>query len=77
MRGPQSVREIAASCGLPVFTISRRLGDVEKAGKAAFHSFDGNTPGSFDPAPRQGWWMETAVCSVFQTRRNGYVQLEG
>jgi F420-non-reducing hydrogenase iron-sulfur subunit len=44
VRGPQSVREIAASSGLPVFTISRRLGDVEKAGKAVFHSYDGNTP---------------------------------
>ncbi len=43
-KGPQSVREVAAGSGLPVYTISRRLGDVEKAGKAAFHSFEGETP---------------------------------
>ncbi|MDR3568411.1 MAG: helix-turn-helix domain-containing protein [Syntrophobacteraceae bacterium] len=44
LQGPQSVREIAAACGLPVYTISQRLADVEKAGKAAFQGFEGNTP---------------------------------
>lgn len=42
--GPRSVREIAAGSGLPVRTISLRLGEVEKAGKAAFHGFEGDTP---------------------------------
>ncbi|MEN6440288.1 MAG: hydrogenase iron-sulfur subunit [Syntrophobacter sp.] len=42
--GPQSVREIAARSGLPVQTVSQRLTDVEKAGQAELHGYEGTTP---------------------------------
>ncbi len=43
-QGPQSVREIAEASGLPIRTISMRLGEVQKAGRAEFHSFEGCAP---------------------------------
>ncbi len=42
--GPQSVREIAGKSGLPVYTVSQRLSDTEKAGQVEFHGFEGTTP---------------------------------
>ena len=41
--GPQSVREIAGKIGLPVYTVSLRLNDLERAGQAEFHEFEGTT----------------------------------
>ncbi len=42
--GPLSVRELAGATGLPVYTISLRLGDLEKSGMADLHSYEGTTP---------------------------------
>lgn len=41
--GPQSVREIAGKTGLPIYTVSLRLNDLERAGRAEFHEFEGTT----------------------------------
>jgi len=41
--GPQSVREMASKTGLPVYTVSLRLNDLERAGQAEFHKFEGTT----------------------------------
>ena len=41
--GPQSVREVASKTGLPVYTVSLRLNDLERAGQAQFHIFEGTT----------------------------------
>ena len=41
--GPQSVREIAGKTGLPVYTVSLRLNDLERAGQAEFQEFEGTT----------------------------------
>jgi predicted Rossmann fold nucleotide-binding protein DprA/Smf involved in DNA uptake len=41
--GPQSVREMAGKTGLPVYTVSLRLNDLERAGQAEFHKFEGTT----------------------------------
>lgn len=41
--GPQSVREIAGKTGVPVYTVSLRLNDLERAGQAQFHEFQGTT----------------------------------
>ncbi|MEJ2235760.1 MAG: winged helix-turn-helix domain-containing protein [Syntrophobacterales bacterium] len=41
--GPQSVREIAGKTGVPVYTVSLRLNDLERAGQAQFHEFEGTT----------------------------------
>ena len=41
--GPQSVREVASKTGLPVYTVSLRLNDLERAGRAQFHKFEGTT----------------------------------
>ncbi|MGC8494443.1 MAG: hydrogenase iron-sulfur subunit [Syntrophobacteraceae bacterium] len=43
-QGPQSVRDIAATSGLPIHTISMLLGEVQKAGKAELHSYEGCAP---------------------------------
>jgi F420-non-reducing hydrogenase iron-sulfur subunit len=40
---PQSVREMANKTGLPVYTVSLRLNDLEKAGQAQFQGFEGTT----------------------------------
>ena len=42
--GPQSVREMAAKTGLPVYTVSLRLNDLEKRGIAELKGYDGSTP---------------------------------
>jgi len=39
--GPQSVREMARRTGLPVYTVSLRLNDLERGGQAQFHKFEG------------------------------------
>ena len=41
--GPQSVREVASKTGLPVYKVSLRLNDLERAGQAQFHKFEGTT----------------------------------
>ena len=40
--GAQSVREIALKTGLPVYTVSLRLGELERRHKAKFRGYDGN-----------------------------------
>jgi hypothetical protein len=40
---PQSVREMASKTGLPVYTVSLKLNDLERAGEAQFHKFEGTT----------------------------------
>ncbi len=42
--GPQSVREIAGKSGLPVYTVSQRLSDVENSGQVEFCGYEGTTP---------------------------------
>ncbi|MGA7875958.1 MAG: hypothetical protein WCA08_09860 [Desulfoferrobacter sp.] len=42
--GPRSVREIAMRSRLPIYTVSLRLGDLEKNRKADFYSYEGTTP---------------------------------
>jgi F420-non-reducing hydrogenase iron-sulfur subunit len=41
--GPQSVREVAGKTGLPVYRVSLKLNDLERAGRAQFHKFEGTT----------------------------------
>jgi F420-non-reducing hydrogenase iron-sulfur subunit len=40
----KTVREIAAETGLPVYTVSLRLNDLERTGLAAFQDQVGNSP---------------------------------
>jgi DNA-binding transcriptional ArsR family regulator len=42
--GPQSVREIAGKSKLSIYTVSQLLSDIERAGKAEFHGYEGSTP---------------------------------
>lgn len=42
--GPKSVREIALQTALPIYTVSIRLGDLEKMGHADLHNYEGTTP---------------------------------
>jgi DNA-binding HxlR family transcriptional regulator len=42
--GPRSVREMAGSTGLPVYTVSLRLNDLERRGLAELKGFEGTTP---------------------------------
>ena len=42
--GPQSVREMAGNTGLPVYTVSLRLNDLEKRGQAELKGYEGSTP---------------------------------
>jgi F420-non-reducing hydrogenase iron-sulfur subunit len=42
--GPQSVREMAGSTGLPVYTVSFRLNDLERRGLAELKGYEGSTP---------------------------------
>ena len=42
--GPQSVREISGKSGLPVYTISMLLSEIEKAGQIDLHGYEGTTP---------------------------------
>lgn len=41
---PHSVREISAATGLPVYTVSQRLGELERSGRADLHDYQGITP---------------------------------
>jgi F420-non-reducing hydrogenase iron-sulfur subunit len=41
--GPLSVREMAGRTGVPVFTVSLRLNDLERRGLAEFRGFEGST----------------------------------
>jgi F420-non-reducing hydrogenase iron-sulfur subunit len=42
--GPLSVREMASTTGLPVYTVSLRLNDLERRGQAELKGFEGTTP---------------------------------
>lgn len=42
--GPQSVREMASKTGLPVYTVSIRLNDLERRGQAELKGYEGTTP---------------------------------
>ncbi len=42
--GPLSVRQIAEAASLPVYTVSKRLGDLEKSGSVDLHGYEGTTP---------------------------------
>lgn len=42
--GPLSVKEMAAKTGLPVYTVSIRLNDLERTGQAELRGFEGTTP---------------------------------
>jgi hypothetical protein len=41
--GPLSVREMAAKTGIPVYSVSLRLNDLERRGQAELKGFDGTT----------------------------------
>jgi len=41
---PSSVREISGKSGLPVYTVSLRLNDLERSGQAELKDYDGTTP---------------------------------
>ena len=43
-QGPQSVREISGKIGLPVYTISSRLNELERHGQAELKGYEGTTP---------------------------------
>lgn len=42
--GPQTVRQMAAGTGLPVYTVSLRLNDLERNGLAEIHGHEGHSP---------------------------------
>jgi F420-non-reducing hydrogenase iron-sulfur subunit len=42
--GPLSVREMAGKTGVPVFTVSIRLNDLERRGLAELIGYEGSTP---------------------------------
>ena len=42
--GPQTVRQMAAGTGLPVYTVSLRLNDLERSGLADMHGHEGHSP---------------------------------
>jgi F420-non-reducing hydrogenase iron-sulfur subunit len=42
--GPLAVREMAGKTGLPVYTVSIRLNDLERRGLAELKGYDGSTP---------------------------------
>jgi F420-non-reducing hydrogenase iron-sulfur subunit len=42
--GPLSVREMAARTGLPVYTVSVKLNDLERRGQAELKGYEGSTP---------------------------------
>lgn len=43
-KGPHSVHEMAKKIGLPVYTVSLRLNELEKHGQAELTGYDGSTP---------------------------------
>jgi len=40
----KTVRDIAAATGLPLYTVSLRLNDLERTGQAAYQGHEGNSP---------------------------------
>jgi F420-non-reducing hydrogenase iron-sulfur subunit len=42
--GPQTVRQMSAGTGLPVYTVSLRLNDLERTGLAEIHGHEGVSP---------------------------------
>jgi predicted Rossmann fold nucleotide-binding protein DprA/Smf involved in DNA uptake len=42
--GPQSVREMAGKTGMPVYTVSLRLNELERRGQAELQGYEGSTP---------------------------------
>jgi len=42
--GSQSVREIAFKTGLPVYSVSLRLGEMERHHEAEFQQYEGTVP---------------------------------
>jgi F420-non-reducing hydrogenase iron-sulfur subunit len=42
--GPQTVRQMAAGTGLPLYTVSLRLNDLERNGLAEIHGHEGVSP---------------------------------
>ncbi len=42
--GPKTVRQMAAGTGLPVYTVSLRLNDLERSGLADMHGHEGPSP---------------------------------
>jgi len=42
--GPKTVRQMAAGTGLPVYTVSLRLNDLERSGQADMHGHEGTSP---------------------------------
>ena len=48
--GPLSVRQIAFQTGLPVYTVSVRLGELERRHQAELGSYSGTTPLFISPA---------------------------
>lgn len=42
--GPQTVRQMSAGTGLPVYTVSLRLNDLERCGLAEIHGHEGISP---------------------------------
>lgn len=43
-QGPQSVRDIAGKTGLPVYTVSLKLNELERLGQAELEGYEGSTP---------------------------------
>jgi len=43
-KGCQSVRDMAIETGLPIYTVSLRLGELERRHQACFERHDGRTP---------------------------------
>jgi F420-non-reducing hydrogenase iron-sulfur subunit len=41
--GPLSVREMAAKTGIPVYTVSQKLNDLERRGQAELKGYEGTT----------------------------------
>jgi len=47
--GPRSVRELAGKTGLPVYTVSLKLNDLERRGQADLKGYEGSTPKFIGP----------------------------
>ncbi len=43
-KGPRTVREMAEDTGLPVYTVSQRLNELERSGQAELKEYNGTTP---------------------------------
>ena len=42
--GPRSVRQMAEETGLPVYTVSLRLNELERCNQAGLKEYSGSTP---------------------------------